>query len=86
MLLDRARRGFKTTVHLAYIRESYVDSAFHAIWLVTQLWISLHYSHPDKNKMASRYVPVTDEQIFVTKRSCRFTKHDESHNVSFNSV
>jgi hypothetical protein len=25
----------------------------------------LHYSPPDKNKMASRFVPVRDEQIFV---------------------
>ena len=42
-----------------------VDSTFRVIWLVAQLRISLHYSPPDTNKMASRFVPVyTDEQIF----------------------
>jgi hypothetical protein len=25
----------------------------------------MHYSPPDKNRMASRFVPVTEEQIFV---------------------
>jgi hypothetical protein len=52
---------------LACIRE--VNSAFHAIWLVAQLRISLHYSLPDRNKTTSRFVPVTVKQIFVLKPS-----------------
>ena len=32
---------------------------------VAQLRILLHYSLPDKNKMASSFVPGTDEQTFV---------------------
>jgi hypothetical protein len=35
--------------------------------LVAELQISSHYTPPDKNKMASRFVPVTDEEIFVLK-------------------
>jgi hypothetical protein len=43
---------------LAYTATGEVDSAFHAIWLVAQLRISLHYSPPDKNQMAFHFVPV----------------------------
>jgi hypothetical protein len=60
---QQSGRDMTVEIMLAYTRE--VDSAFHASWLVALLRISLHYSHPDKNKMASRFVPVTDEQIFV---------------------
>ena len=59
-----------------------VDSAFHAIWLVAQIRISLHYSPPDKNKMASRFVPGA---YFCTKRSCGFAKH-ENKNVKLPKV
>jgi hypothetical protein len=66
-------------------RCTWIYSAFHAQFD----W--LHYSLLDKNKMASRFVPVTDEQIafwqkrrllklanIYTERSCAFAKHEES--------
>ena len=57
------------------------------IRLVAQPRISLQYSPPDRNKMDSRFVPVTDEQMFVLNvRSCGFAKHEESHKILFNSV
>jgi hypothetical protein len=36
---------------------------------LVQLWISLHYSLPGKTKMASHFIPVTDEQIFVVNEA-----------------
>ena len=39
------------------------------------------YSPQDENKMASYCVPVTDEQLPSTKRSCRSAKHKESYKV-----
>jgi hypothetical protein len=61
-----------------------IDWLARANWLVAQLRIALHHSPPDKNKMASRFVPVTGEQIFVLNEAgCSPNTIKESHRVLF---
>jgi hypothetical protein len=48
--------------------------------------VSLHYSLPDKNKMASRFVPVTDKHIFVLNEAAVSLNTKKSQNVWLNSV